>query len=336
MATIVTDPTGSAEEQDRFDSTMGADDGDGHSHDTMVDSQPTTTDTAPPVSKSPLNNNPSPVRNGRSKKKVAIDRAGSAPKPVPKNYTRQALDRAGSAPPGASGHIGHRHRHLPSFQSIKLPVTLLPEEDVGVQLHLTDTKEIQTVEVGDGEDEPARTTSRFRKTLTAVGASSLGFRLAEMVLSLIAIVVMCSNSQSVPTRGAVFGFLRFNHFQAYRYLVAVNVCVFVYSTLQFVQLAYTVILGISFIPSILISTWLTFGCDQIFAYLLMSASTSAATVAVMSHNGEMGIHLCSSYGLHSFCARADVAVAMSFFAFFAMLSSTILSIYRIGVLLKDW
>ena len=51
-----------------------------------------------------------------------------------------------------------------------------------------------------------------------------------------------------------------------RYLVAVNVCVFVYSTLQFVQLAYTVILGISFIPSILISTWLTFGCDQVGSF----------------------------------------------------------------------
>lgn len=219
MATTVTDPTGPAEEQqDQFDSTMGAEE-DGHSHDTMVDPKPTTTDIAPPpVSKSPLSNNPSPMRNGRSKK-LAIDRAGSAPKPVPKNYTRQALDRAGSAPPGASGHIGHhRHRHLPSFQSIKLPVTLLPEEDAGVQLHLTDTKEIQTVEVGDGEDEPPRTTSRFRKTLTAVGASSLGFRLAEMVLSLIAIVVMCSNSQSVPTRGAVFGSLKFNHFQAYRFV----------------------------------------------------------------------------------------------------------------------
>lgn len=213
MATTVTDPTVPTEEQDQFDTTTGA--ADGHSHDTMVDHKPPT-DIASPVSKSPLSN-PSPMRNGRSKK-LAIDRAGSAPKPTPKNYTRQALDRAGSAPPGASGHIGHRHRHLPSFQSIKLPVTLLPEEDAGVQLHLTDTKEIQTVEVAEGEDEPPRTTSRFRKTLTAVGASSLGFRLAEMVLSLIAIVVMCSNSQSVPTRGAVFGSLRFNHFQAYRFV----------------------------------------------------------------------------------------------------------------------
>ena len=48
-----------------------------------------------------------------------------------------------------------------------------------------------------------------------------------------------------------------------RYLVAVNVVVFVYSTVQFIQLMVTVILGMSFIPSILISTWMTFGFDQV-------------------------------------------------------------------------
>lgn len=62
-----------------------------------------------------------------------------------------------------------------------------------------------------------------------------------------------------------------------RYLVAVNVCVFVYSTLQFVQLAYTVILGISFIPSILISTWLTFGCDQVGSFFLSFAKSGEET-----------------------------------------------------------
>ena len=62
-----------------------------------------------------------------------------------------------------------------------------------------------------------------------------------------------------------------------RYLVAVNVCVFVYSTLQFVQLAYTVILGISFIPSILISTWLTFGCDQVGSFFLSFAKLGEET-----------------------------------------------------------
>jgi ABC-type oligopeptide transport system substrate-binding subunit len=48
-----------------------------------------------------------------------------------------------------------------------------------------------------------------------VGACSFGLRLSETVLSLIAIVVMCSDSHSVAE--AEFGTLKFNHFQAYRY-----------------------------------------------------------------------------------------------------------------------
>jgi hypothetical protein len=75
---------------------------------------------------------------------------------------------------------------------------------------------------------------------------------------------------------------------------------------------------------------------QLFSYLLLSASTSAATVANMSYTGEMGAHLCSRFTLGTFCARADAAVTISFFTFLAMLSSTVLAVFRIGVLLKEW
>lgn len=75
---------------------------------------------------------------------------------------------------------------------------------------------------------------------------------------------------------------------------------------------------------------------QLFLYLLLSASTSAATVANMSYTGEMGIQLCSRFDVGSFCSKADVAVTMSFFAVLAMLSSTILAIYRIAVLLREY
>ena len=75
---------------------------------------------------------------------------------------------------------------------------------------------------------------------------------------------------------------------------------------------------------------------QLFAYLLLSASTSAATVANMSYTGEMGVHLCSRFTLDTFCAQADAAVTISFFTFLAMLSSTALAVYRIGMLLREW
>lgn len=244
-------------------------------------------------------------------------------------------------PRHGSGTVGGIYRgrsgvHLPSLASLTFSMSRLPEEDAGLQMHLTETKEVETLPespfASDEDSAPRKPVNRMRKHLTVIGACSFGFRLAECVLSLISFVVMCANSQYM---GVDFGNLKFNHFQAYRYLVAVNIIVFVYSTLQFIQLAYTVILGISFIPSIFLSTWLTFGFDQLFSYLLLSASTSAATVANLSYTGEMGVRLCPRYDLGSFCARADAAVTMSFFTFLSMLSSTILAIYRIVVLLRD-
>ncbi|CAM6029439.1 unnamed protein product [Sphagnum balticum] len=219
-----------------------------------------------------------------------------------------------------------------------------PELRVGMQttattgnaadhLHLTKPVESRGKEHEDSAgygETVGRTASALGKSLTTVGISSLGLRLAESVCSLVALVVMSSNLKSSGNAS-----LKFNSFSSYIYLVSMNAIVFVYSTLQFVQIAYTVISGISFIPSILITTWVTFCVDQVLAYLMMSASSSAATFSIIAHNGEMGVHLCSYYGLHSFCSQADAAVAMSFFAFTAMSLSTILSGYRLLVLLKE-
>jgi hypothetical protein len=129
---------------------------------------------------------------------------------------------------GASGGI-YRGRsggiHLPSLTSLTFSMSRLPEEDAGLQMHLTKTEEVESPAEspraiggdGDDDDAPPRRRSKVRKRLTVVGACSFGFRLAETVLSLIAIVVMCSISQSVGVAGADFGTLKFNHFQAYRY-----------------------------------------------------------------------------------------------------------------------
>ncbi|XP_024374557.1 CASP-like protein UU7 [Physcomitrium patens] len=239
---------------------------------------------------------------------------------------------------GLSGGI-----HLPTLQSITFEMTRLPDDDAGLQMHFTETKEVETLpETPRGSirramvEVPSRKQSKLRKHLTPMGACSFGFRLSQIVLSLISIVVMCSNSQRMHTPEVDFGTLKFNHFQAYRYLIAVNVCVIFYSTLQFTQLMYIVILGISFIPSIVISTWTTYGFDQLFTYLLLSASTSAGTIANISYNGEMGVSLCSRFDLASFCARADAAVTLSFFTFLVMFSSTALAVYRICVMMREF
>lgn len=124
---------------------------------------------------------------------------------------------------GSSGGIyraGSGGIHLPKLTSITFSMSRLPEEDAGVQMHFTETKEEESPTdspLATDEEGSPRKKSRMRKHLTIVGACSFGFRLAETVLSLIVIAVMCSNSQSMRATGADLGTLRFNHFQAYRY-----------------------------------------------------------------------------------------------------------------------
>lgn len=120
---------------------------------------------------------------------------------------------------GLSGGI-----HLPTLQSITFEMTRLPEDDAGLQMHFTETKEVETLpETPRGSirramvEVPSRKQSKLRKHLTPMGACSFGFRLSQIVLSLISIVVMCSNSQRMHTPEVDFGTLKFNHFQAYRY-----------------------------------------------------------------------------------------------------------------------
>lgn len=135
---------------------------------------------------------------------------------------RHGSGTVGGIPRYGSGSVGGIHRgrsgvHLPSLSSISFSMSRLPEEDAGLQMHFTETKEVETLDESpramDNDDAPPRKKNRMRKHLTAVGACSFGFRLSECVLSLIVIIVMCSNSQHM---GAGFGTLKFNHFQAYK------------------------------------------------------------------------------------------------------------------------
>lgn len=124
------------------------------------------------------------------------------------------IHRHGSG--SAGPHRGRSGVHLPS---ITFSMSRLPEEDAGLQMHFTETKEEEEEEplpespMATDDGAPPRKKNRMRKHLTAVGACSFGFRLSECVLSLISIVVMCANSQYM---GPEFGTLKFNHFQAYK------------------------------------------------------------------------------------------------------------------------
>lgn len=116
----------------------------------------------------------------------------------------------GSIDPPPDAAQDHEH-HLPHV-TIPAPTP----DDASTENYLTETKQAEPVSIPSAAEAPARSTSAVRKSLTAVGAATLGFRLAEIFFSLIAVVVMCSNSERIGLRGSAFGHLKFNHFQAYK------------------------------------------------------------------------------------------------------------------------
>ncbi|KAK3035306.1 hypothetical protein RJ639_034014 [Escallonia herrerae] len=128
-----------------------------------------------------------------------------------------------------------------------------------------------------------------------VDRAALGFRICEVVLCLISFSVMAADK----TQG--WSGDSFDRYKEYRYCLAVTVIGFVYSGFQACDLAYYLITR-----------------NHILAYLLISASSSAATRVD---------DWVSNWGKDEFTQMASASVAMSFLAFVAFALSAIISGY---------
>ncbi|KAK7365161.1 hypothetical protein VNO80_13999 [Phaseolus coccineus] len=108
------------------------------------------------------------------------------------------------------------------------------------------------------------------------------------------------------------------YFEEFKYCLSVNVIGFVYSALQIFDLVkYFITKRHTVDPKL--RGYFNFAMDQVMAYLLISASSSAATTA---HN--------LSYGVSEedkFMEIAKASVALSFLAFVAFASSSIVSAF---------
>ncbi|KAM3307810.1 CASP-like protein 4A3 [Capsicum chacoense] len=142
---------------------------------------------------------------------------------------------------------------------------------------------------------------------------ALGFRVCEIVFCLIAFSVMAADKTQGWTGDS------FDRYKEYRYLVAVNVIGFVYSAFQAFDLAYSLSTGKHFLSHHM-QYHFDFSMDQILAYLLMSASSSAATRVD---------DWASNWGKDSFTEMASASIAMSFLAFAAFALSSIISGYNL-------
>jgi hypothetical protein len=180
----------------------------------------------------------------------------------------------------------------------------------------------RAVKVGEGDTAAGTTKSRGAPVGAVIRRSgrdemmnlaNLGFRVSEIVLCLISFSVMAADK----TRG--WSGDSFDRYKEYRYCLTVNVIGLVYSGFQAYDKAYHIATGKHVINHHLRRQF-GFFMDQILAYLLISASSSAATRVDDWQ---------SNWGKDQFTEMATASVAMSFLAFFAFAISSVISGYNL-------
>ncbi|XVF09272.1 hypothetical protein REPUB_Repub07fG0078700 [Reevesia pubescens] len=207
------------------------------------------------------------------------------------------------------------------FPSPPRPPTTPPQQS----LHLTVNRAVReegpgvttrTKVSGGGGGGGARAVAavlRRSKVQEKVKMAALGFRLSEIVLCLISFSVMAADK----TQG--WSGDSYDRYKEYRYCLSVNVIGFVYAGFQAYDLAYYLISEKHVIHHYLRQPF-DFFMDQILAYLLISASSSAATRVDDWQ---------SNWGKDEFTEMASASVAMAFLAFIAFAFSSLISGYEL-------
>ncbi|KAJ7970859.1 CASP-like protein [Quillaja saponaria] len=141
----------------------------------------------------------------------------------------------------------------------------------------------------------------------------LGFRISAFVFCLMSFSVMAANKKKGWALDS------FDSYTEFRYCLAVNVIGFVYSLLQLIDLANYLSTG-KHIAQHQLRGYFDFSTDQILTYLLMSASSSAATRA---YDWE------SNWGKDIFPDMANGSVGLSFLAFGAFALCSLITGYTL-------
>ncbi|XP_065044718.1 CASP-like protein 4A3 [Musa acuminata AAA Group] len=143
----------------------------------------------------------------------------------------------------------------------------------------------------------------------AVTRAAFGLRVSAALLSLVSFSVMAADSTE-GWAGDSFG-----RYSEYRYLVCVNAIAFAYSAFQAYTKVHYLILKKLIIRRPM-SYYFDLSMDQVLAYLLMSASSAAAS------RNDLWI---SRFGADEFMDMANGSIAISFLAFVALASSSLIS-----------
>ncbi|XP_027332905.1 CASP-like protein 4A3 [Abrus precatorius] len=176
-----------------------------------------------------------------------------------------------------------------------------------------------TVVGGGGQGrlrEAPAPTPAWPKRVVMAKKVALGFRLSEVVLCLISFSVMAADK----TQG--WSGDSFDRYKEYRYCLSVNVIAFAYAAFQACDLAYQLVTGRQIIKHHTRHHF-DFFMDQVLAYLLISAASSAATRVDDWQ---------SNWGKDDFTEMASASIAMAFLAFIAFAISSLISGYNLCTL----
>ncbi|XP_068306424.1 CASP-like protein 4A3 [Pyrus communis] len=243
----------------------------------------------------------------------------SPEKPVDNSKAIMAVDKFNQYPP-------LRHQKPPENAKALSPVVVYNrsvKEEVAPPLVFKE--ELAGVNgVGGGEEGGVNggrskgvTNSILRRSKRGemMKTAALGFRVSELVLCLISFSVMAADK----TQG--WSGDSFDRYKEYRYCLAVNVIGFVYAAFQAYNLSYHLVTG-KFVIRHHLRHHFDFFMDQVLAYLLISASSSAATRVDDWQ---------SNWGKDEFTEMATASVSMAFLAFVAFALSSLISGYNLCI-----
>lgn len=152
------------------------------------------------------------------------------------------------------------------------------------------------------------------KRESIVNRLALGLRLCGFIFCLVSFAVMAANKYKGWSLDS------FDRYTEFRYCMSLNVIGFVYSGCQAIDLVYHLSTGKYVLQRDKLRCFFDFFSDQILAYLLISASSSAATRVD---------DWISNWGKDQFPTMATASVAISFLAFLSFAFSSFISGYTL-------
>ncbi|CAN6351394.1 unnamed protein product [Urochloa humidicola] len=148
------------------------------------------------------------------------------------------------------------------------------------------------------------------RTQDALERSGLALRAGAWALSLLAFLVMACNEHG--------DWKQFDRYEEYRYIVAVGLLAFVYTTLQLLRHGVRLTGGHDLQPKT--GLIIDFAGDQVTAYLMMSALSAAIPITNHMREGADNV----------FTDSSAASISMAFLAFVCLALSALVSGFKLA------